>query len=137
MEYECNGLKRAISDTIRLTGIIMFGAWNEKYKQPKFVKNGIQKDLYQKLLDMVDRGELNEAENELIDHMDMQLLLVTADDVKMDENAMIDELEMALGVYGYMNDKSDDFLEKHAYSRVEIEYGVRNVIEKYGRICLT
>ena len=56
MEFENNGLKNSIAGTLRLVGILMSGAWNDKYKQPKFVENAAQEDFYQRLLQRIDRG---------------------------------------------------------------------------------
>lgn len=39
---------------------------------------------------------------------------------------------MALLFYSYLNDKENDFLEKHNYSREEIKTGLRTVISQYG-----
>ena len=66
---------------------------------------------------MIDAGEINEAENELMDVIDY--------DDKSD-------LEMALAVYDYMNDKEDEFLEDNQFTREEIEEGVKNVLVGYG-----
>ena len=39
---------------------------------------------------------------------------------------------MGLSVYGYMNEKGDDFLEKSHYCRDEIEDGVRGLLMRFG-----
>ena len=57
MEFENNGLKNSIAGTLRLVGILMSGAWNDKYKQTKFVENAAQEDFYQRLLQRIDRGK--------------------------------------------------------------------------------
>lgn len=125
MEYTNNGLGRMIRDTIRMTGIIVFGAWQEKYKQPKFIENGAQEHLYQHLLNLIDEGKLGEAENKLIEQIE---LLGESD--SREHNLRI--LEMALCVYGYMNEKEDDFLDMHDFSRNEIREGLDMVIQTFG-----
>ena len=50
MEFENNGLKNSIAGTLRLVGILISGAWSDKYKQPKFIENAAQEDFYQRLL---------------------------------------------------------------------------------------
>lgn len=130
MEYKNDGLTRNICDMLRLTGIILFGAWNERYKQPRFLENGACEDLYQKLLNMIDEGLLNEAENELISYMEEKGAWQTELPEEKERGDM-EQLELALSVYGYMNDKEDSFLESHSYSRVEIEEGILSVLQSY------
>lgn len=117
MEYGRNSVKRSIGDLIRMTAIIAFGACQEKYKQPKFLENSAEDSLYLKLLKMIDRGELNEAENILMERI---------------ENRNSEDLRMALDIYSYMNEKSDEFLCDNHFEREEIEAGVRYVINQYG-----
>ena len=69
------------------------------------------------LQSMVDDGDINDAENKVYD------LIETGDRENM---------RTALYFYAYLNDKSDDFLEEHQYSRQEVTDGIRNVCETYG-----
>lgn len=69
------------------------------------------------LLDMVDDGEINEAENCLYD-------LISYDNDS--------GLKIALLFYSHLNDKSDDFLEKNNFSREEVKMGIENVADKLG-----
>lgn len=137
MEYENNGLGRIIHDTIRMAGIILFGAWNEKYRQPRFLENGAQESFYQRLLDMIDNGKVNDAENMLLEHLEEEgisetILLSAAEKEDPQRKQRRQSLETALCVYGYMNGKTDDFLEEHDYSREEIQQGVADVMMMSG-----
>lgn len=76
-------------------------------------------DTLAKLLDMVDNGNINEAENQIYD--------MTSD------NNMAN-LEAALLFYSYLNDKDDDFLQKHGFCRDEIRSGVNELASRYGLI---
>ena len=69
------------------------------------------------LLDLVDRGNINEAENYLYD-------------VISDYN--VASLEMALLFYSYLNDKTDDFLEHNDFSREEIKMGIEDIANWFG-----
>ena len=131
MEFENNGLKNSIAGTLRLVGILMSGAWNDKYKQPKFVENAAQEDFYQRLLQRIDRGEINEAENELLAYMEGKRSVEKAalKDIGTVDNTILD---MALSVYGYMNEKEDIFLEQNNYCRQEIEEGIRGLLMRFG-----
>ena len=75
------------------------------------------RDTLEKLLDMVDSGKINEAENQIYD--------MTSD------NNMAN-LEVALLFYSYLNDKNDDFLQKYGFCRDEIKSGVKELASRYG-----
>lgn len=74
-------------------------------------------DTLEKLLDMVDNGNINEAENQIYD--------ITSD------NNMVN-LKMALLFYSYLNDKDDDFLQKNDFCREEIKSGIKELVSRYG-----
>ena len=74
-------------------------------------------DMLEKLLDMVDNGNINEAEN--------QVYTMTSD------NNMAN-LEVALLFYSYLNDKEDEFLQKNNFSRDEIKSGIKELVSRYG-----
>lgn len=82
-----------------------------------------EKTTLKALLDMVDAGRIDEAENKIYD-------IVSRDDVteSLDKNA----LEMALLFYSYLNDKSDEFLEEHNFSRTEVKQGLMDILSRYG-----
>lgn len=131
VEFENNGLKNSIAGTLRLVGILISGAWSDKYKQPKFIENAAQEDFYQTLLQRIDRGEINEAENELLAYMEGKRSVEKAalQDIGTVDNTILD---MALSVYGYMNEKEDIFLEQNNYCRQEIEEGIRGLLMRFG-----
>mgnify|MGYP000836247971 FL=1 len=131
MEFENNGLKNSIAGTLRLVGILISGAWSDKYKQPKFIENAAQEDFYQTLLQRIDRGEINEAENELLAYMEGKRSVEKAalQDIGTVDNTILD---MALSVYGYMNEKEDIFLEQNNYCRQEIEEGIWGLLMRFG-----
>ena len=67
----------------------------------------------EELLNLIDRGEINEAENRL-----SELL----------EDGGGQELELALLFYSHLNEKSNDFLESHDFSREEIKSGLEDAM---------
>ncbi|MCM1500297.1 MAG: DUF6483 family protein [Clostridium sp.] len=74
-------------------------------------------DILNRLTDMVDAGNINEAENHIFE--------ITADnDMK--------HLEMAVLFYSYLNDKDDEFLQAHNFSRDEIQLGLKDLLARYG-----
>ena len=72
---------------------------------------------YKKLLSMIDDGEINEAENILIDGL------------KEGDRAYF---EMALLFYEKLSGKTDEFLAEHDYSRGEVVDGLKYVVNFYG-----
>ena len=69
------------------------------------------------LLDMIDNGQINEAENLMLDGIDYS-------DKK--------ELAAALLFYQYLSEKKEDFLQDHDYSDEEILDGAKQILQKAG-----
>ncbi len=67
--------------------------------------------------EMVDNGEINEAENLLLDEMDY---------------TSREAVEEAIWFYGYVSEKGEAFLEEHNYSEEEVFDGLRMLAEKSG-----
>ena len=72
---------------------------------------------YKRLTDMIDEGQINEAENLLLDGMEV------------DSRAYF---ELTLLFYEKLNAKTDEFLEEHDYSREEVLDGIKYVVDFYG-----
>lgn len=66
---------------------------------------------------MVDKGEINEAENILLEHIDY---------------AQKEEVLAAVFFYQYIGEKEDDFLTAHNYSREEALEGMKMLAQKAG-----
>ena len=124
-EYRMKKTKHAVYNALRCLGGVLFG--ERRFKQPKFLENAAQKDKYEMWLAMIDAGKINEAENELIAELEHAL----EGDVDCRGQKM-ELLEVALQVYQYINDKEDEFLEMHCYSREEVEEGIRNALQMMG-----
>ena len=45
MTYENSGSKNEIAGLLKLTGVLVFGMWNDKYKQPRFIENAAQEEV--------------------------------------------------------------------------------------------
>ena len=69
------------------------------------------------LLDMIDNGQINEAENLMLDDIDYS-----------DKKG----LAAALLFYQYLSEKKKDFLQDHDYSDEEILDGAKQVLKKAG-----
>lgn len=114
--FEQDYIMRLIKEMIRMVLKLLFHIDTES-PTAELLEENETKETLDRLLDLVDGGSIDKAENELYD-----LLL--------QEN--MEGLEIALLFYSYLNDKDDDFLENHNYSREEIKMGLRTVLSQHG-----
>lgn len=83
----------------------------------EMLKDSQRRCALEELLNLTDRGEINEAENRLSELM---------------EDGGGQELELALIFYSHLNEKTNDFLEAHDFSREEIKSGLEDVLREQG-----
>ena len=76
-----------------------------------------EKQMLDALLAMIDAGDINNAENQLYEIV---------------SGGGMEKLKMAHLFYSYLNDKSDDFLTEHDFSREEIKSGIKDMVSMYG-----
>ena len=76
-----------------------------------------EKQMLDALLAMIDAGDINNAEYQLYEIV---------------SGGGMEKLKMALLFYSYLNDKSDDFLTEHDFSREEIKSGIKDMVSMYG-----
>lgn len=114
--FEQDYVMRLIKEMVRAILKILFNIDTES-PTVELLENREEKETLENLLDMIDDGKINEAENRLYD--------LTSD---TDKN----NLEIALLFYSYLNDKTDDFLEENDFSRDEIKLGLENVADRFG-----
>lgn len=107
-------IMRIIHEAVRTLLKLLF---NRNESESTVFQNKEKEEKYERLLNLVDLGEINEAENQLLEDFDPS-----------DEK----DFEMALLFYSYLNERSNDFLEKHEYSRLEIVEGLNSVAEMSG-----
>ena len=74
-------------------------------------------ELFKKLTAMIDDGEINEAENLLLDGLDPN-----------DR----DYFEMALLFYEKLGAKTEEFLLEHDYTQDEVVDGLKYIVDYYG-----
>ena len=114
--FEQDYVMRHIKEMVRAILKLLFNI-NTETPTVELLENKEEKETLENLLDMIDNGKINEAENQLYD--------LTSD---IDVNS----LEIALLFYSYLNDKTDDFLEANDFSRDEIKLGLENVVDSFG-----
>ncbi len=114
--FEQDYIMRLIKEMIRAILKLLFNIDTDNPMETLSEDKESQSTL-EKLLDMVDNGNINEAEN--------QIYNMTSD------NNMAN-LKVALLFYSYLNDKDDEFLQKHDFCRDEIASGVKELAARYG-----
>ena len=81
-----------------------------------FESENAEKMLYL-LTDLADLGFIDDAENQLYDFTQ--------------NSKDMEALKVALLFYSHLNQMDNEFLEDHDYSREEIVFGVKDVLERY------
>ena len=101
--FEQDYVMKLIKEMVRAILKLLFNIDTES-PTVELLENKEEQETLENLLDMVDAGEINEAENRLYD---------------LTSNTDVNSLEIALLFYSYLNDKTDDFLEVNNFSRDE------------------
>lgn len=114
MEFIQDYIMRMIHDLVRLALKLLFNIDEEKAKEI-IEENEEQTQLYNKLKDLIDLGNINQAENLLYDSADS------------DSGLMVGIL-----IYDYMNQLDDEYLQKCNFSRQEIRDGLEDFVKEYG-----
>ena len=114
--FEQDYVMRLIKEMVRAILKLLFNIDTDS-PSAELLEDAKEQQTLDELLDMVDNGFINEAENKIYG--------ITEEGKKTD-------LEMALLFYSYLNDKSDEFLEAHNYSRDEIKAGLKDITVRYG-----
>ena len=114
--FEQDYIMRLIKEMIRAILKLLFSIYTDSPTIDILSENE-QKEAFNQLLDMIDTGNINEAENLLYDLKDINNKST---------------LGLALLFYSYLNEKEDDFLKSHQYSREEIQEGIKAIISDYG-----
>ena len=114
--YEQDYIMWLIKEMVRALLKLLFNI-DAQSPSVELLEDAEEKQALENLLDMIDEGKINEAENSLYDSVE-----------NMDKSG----LEMALLFYSYLNDKSDAFLEEHDFNRIEVKQGLESITSRYG-----
>ena len=114
--YEQDYIMWLIKEMVRALLKLLFNI-DAQSPSVELLEDAEGKQALENLLDMIDEGKINEAENSLYDSVE-----------NMDKSG----LEMALLFYSYLNDKSDAFLEEHDFNRIEVKQGLESITLRYG-----
>ena len=114
--FEQDYIMRLVHEIARVLAKILFNIDSETVSEE--LESRIEEtDVLEQLLDMVDNGQINEAENKLYDMLD---------------TGAPNCIEIAILFYSYLNEKSYEFLKENDYSRGEVKEGIEEVAERVG-----
>ncbi len=83
------------------------------------------------LTDMIDNGDINHAENRLYAMIEEDMENGSGETAFRKISSM-EKLKIAVLFYSYLNEKEDDFLTEHNFSREEVKMGLEDVLSKFG-----
>lgn len=110
-------IMRIIKEMVRVLFSLMLG---KKYVAVEMERdNGYEVSgrKLAELLEMIDRGEINKAENLLLESLDYS-----------DKNS----IAAAAMFYQYLSEKSENFLTEHDFSKEEVLDGMNRLVQKAG-----
>lgn len=114
--FEQDYVMRLIKEMVRAILKLLFNIDTDS-PSAELLEDTEQQATLEHLLDMVDEGNINEAENQIYE------MTLSGDK---------SNLEIALLFYSYLNEKTDDFLKQHDFSRDEIRQGIQDLASRYG-----
>lgn len=114
--FEQDYIMRLIKEMVRAVLKLLFHIDTDA-PSADLLKDAEDKATLESLMNMIDDGRIDEAENKVYE---------------ITEERDIKKLEIAVLFYSYLNDKSDEFLEEHNFSREEIRSGLKDISSRYG-----
>lgn len=115
MYEEKDYILRLIHEMIRMLAKLIFGKEIADNQATELSEEMSQ--LYQSMTAMVDNGDIDSAENILIENLDYE-------DTRY--------FYMSLLFYHYLNEKSERYLLEYDFSRAEILDGIKGIADFYG-----
>ena len=110
-------IMRLIKEMVRVLFSLAFGKKFVSVELERENKYEVAGNPLEDLMRMVDLGQINEAENLLLEDLDYNRK---------------EEVMAAALFYQYVSEKDTEFLEKHDYSDEEVIFGLRQLMEKAG-----
>ena len=110
-------IMRMIKEMVRVLFSLAFGKKFVSVELERENKYEVAGNPLEDLMRMVDLGQINEAENLLLEDLDYNRK---------------EEVMAAALFYQYVIEKDTEFLEKHDYSDEEVIFGLRQLMEKAG-----
>ena len=110
-------IMRMIKEMVRVLFSLMFGKKYVSVELEKENKYEVSGKNLKDFLDMIDFGEINEAENILLDSIDYT-----------DRN----EVMAAVLFYHYLSEKDSEFLKNNNYTKEEVMSGFKQLLMQSG-----
>lgn len=110
-------IMRIVKEMVRVLFSLMFGKQYvsvEQEAENEYEVSGIKLN---ELLTMADQGEINKAENLILDSIDY---------------SSKNELAAAALFYQYLSEKNEAFLQKNDYTKEEVLEGIHHIMQKAG-----
>lgn len=114
--FEQDYIMRQLNEMIRAIFKMLFGI-DTKSPTVELLESREDVELLESLFELIDDGIIRDAES---------LLLYGSID------GSIGSLKTALLFYSYLNDKTDEFLEKNGFSREDIKSGINKLMDRYN-----
>lgn len=114
--FEQDYIMRLIRELIRTLVKLLFNIDMEQSAE-EFMYTVQERAALDALLELVDSGKINEAENMVYE---------------MTETGDQEAFKVALLFYSHLNDQPDAFLEEHDFSREEVKSGLKALVSRYG-----
>ena len=116
-EDEKDYIMRMIKEMIRVLMSVALGKKYTSVEMEQISKYEVSGMKLNQLFDLIDQGEIDKAENLLLDGIDY-------------EN--IEHLTAATLFYQYLSEKSEDFLHEHDFSKEEVLDGINILMKNSG-----
>ena len=110
-------IMRMIKEMVRVLFSLMFGKKYVSVELEKENKYEVSGKNLKSFLDMIDSGQINEAENILLDNIDY---------------ANNDEVMAAALFYQYLSEKDSEFLINNNYTKEEVLSGFKQLLVQSG-----
>ena len=114
--FEQDYVMRMIKEMIRFL-LKVFFHYDSESVSDSLLKETVDRQELNSLLDLADKGRINEAENKLFD---------------IPDDGTRKSLGIALLFYSHLNEMTDEYLKEHGFSRDEIVSGLHDVAKKKG-----
>ena len=114
--FEEDYIMRQIREMVRMLLKLLFQMDLEEDSE-ELLRGMTENEVLRELLEMVDDGRINEAENRVYE---------------LCEGGEMANLKVMLLFYDYLNGKSDEYLEECEFSREELKEDMRDLLAGFG-----
>lgn len=117
MQYEQDYIMRMIKEMTRVLFSLLLGKKYVQVELPEVNRYQVSGKRLDEYKNMIDRGEINEAENMLLEDIDY---------------TKKEEIVVAVYFYQYLSEKSEKFLMQNNYSKEEVADGLKQLSKHAG-----